>query len=105
MRVAQPTSSRFKMLAISPELLLQLLFDSRPHPVEVTGLPDECSVCGVMYDWSRRAFLFRLEHPSFDEVPLGAEIPTFAGVMMRSRDSSPDQDALASGHNPFYNDK
>lgn len=46
------------------------------------NVPSDCEVVNVSYDWSRRAFLFRLAHPTFDPVPNGAETPVIYNLEM-----------------------
>jgi len=71
----QGPERRYKMLWISPELLLAALFSpqrdgDKVRVVEVDGLPYGCKVEAVRFDEDRRAFVFRLWHESFDVVPL-----------------------------------
>lgn len=72
---------RFKLLWVSPELLMNVLLSptqtgGRVRVMRVEGLPeDSTEVQSVYYDDSRRAFGLHLWHPSFDVVESGALIP------------------------------
>lgn len=69
---------RWRILWVSPELVMQSLFPMR-YDVELTlvdGPPDGVKLLDVAYCWDRQAFGFRLYHPSFNEVPEGERIPT-----------------------------
>lgn len=72
------TDRRYKILAVSPELIVESLF-SRPigidKAIEVSGLPTGCKVEAVCYDYERACFRFRLYHPSFPVVPECGVIP------------------------------
>lgn len=70
---------RWKVLWLSPECMLlpiQLWLNSCivSRPIGVC-IPEGCEVVDVAYDWNRRQFGLRLQHPSFPEVPDGAYAP------------------------------
>lgn len=49
-----------------------------PHCLSVyslDGVPDDVTVDSVFADWPRRAFGFRVSHPSFEVVPDGMPVP------------------------------
>jgi hypothetical protein len=75
------TDRRYKILAISEELfvenLLNLLTGELPRRAFRTNLPPGCEYRGWDYRFTDNCFLVRLEHPSFEPVLPGEEIPRF----------------------------
>ncbi len=57
------------------------------------GVPPDCEVESVFYAPERRAFGFRLIHPSFDPVPSGAHPPDFGEVRYESVRVNKDHEA------------
>lgn len=49
--------------------------DGHQFRVEFPGLPLDARLLGVAHDYTRRAFVLRFEHPSFDEVHPGSVVP------------------------------
>ncbi len=49
----------------------------------IEGLPPDCRVDGLHHDFAGRRFLFRVSHPSFDEVPTGQPLKLFNGFEYR----------------------
>jgi hypothetical protein len=43
------------------------------HRVRLVGVPADCIISRVWYDYARMAFGILLHHPSFDELPVGAD--------------------------------
>ena len=39
------------------------------------GVPSDADFAGATYDFTSRSVLVAFDHPSFDEVPIGAETP------------------------------
>lgn len=79
--------NRFKILAVDPRLLIDLVNwqrnpTSKFHLVVPTcdKLPDDVEVIAVNTNWSTRAVELLLYHSSFDEVPFGCEVPKVIDV-------------------------
>lgn len=76
---------RWKIFCLAPEEVLHLVMARWNFPacfemVSPAGVPDDVEVVNVWFDQERRVFMFRLSHPSWDEVPDG-EISPVIGRM------------------------
>lgn len=80
---------RWRWLGITPDEFLALMGAIRNRVVQVVledrdGIPlipaSEWQPHDVQYDFSRRLFMIRVTHPSFDEVPEGNDTP-FGGMV------------------------
>lgn len=66
---------RLRRLVVMPEFFLCLL-EPGEHRYEIEGgLPADYRFRGVAHDLREDVLMFYIEHPSFDPVELGAEIP------------------------------
>lgn len=71
---------RYRVLSVTPELLMNALFSSRRdgstiRVIRMEGLPDGCEIQAVTWDDLSCCFKFRLWHESFDVVPAGEMCP------------------------------
>ena len=64
--------SRLKMFAVGHR---DILVSCGRNPGCTCLPPDGFKILEVHYSQCHMAFLFTVQHPSFDEVPLGQEIP------------------------------
>ena len=66
---------RFILLCIRPEEILELLGDWKHREYvslpDISGLPADAMVSGVEYSFPHQAFVVRVHHESFKEVPAG----------------------------------
>jgi hypothetical protein len=71
---------RYKILYVSPELLMNALFAGGLSNTSITveGMPTDCQIVGVHYSEDRISFAFMLYHESFDIVPEVNCIPTIS---------------------------
>lgn len=81
MALLQASDRRLKRCYVSKELLLNFLLSPRKYDdhVEVyivSGIPDDCTIEAVMFDFDRDAWAVRLHHPSFDAVDENHVIPS-----------------------------
>lgn len=75
---------------LSPSRMLNLFL--RPHPqydcysyIHFNGIPDGYEIVGDPYfDPCWHAFVFHIEHPSFDEIKLGDTPPIHDGEIIAS---------------------
>lgn len=76
-------TKRIKLVYVTQHLALWI-FASSPHRwrdgefirvVDMKGLPETARVLSVNFTPDRASFVFTVEDESFDEVPLGAQIP------------------------------
>lgn len=72
---------RYKIVHMQPRLIIDILnWCNAPDgsclatPKEC-GLPEDCEVVGVYYSFECDAFMVKLFHQSFDEVPTGMQTP------------------------------
>ena len=68
---------RVKLFCLRPEFVLALVARPRSEYLSVLNfpeLPQGCTLLGVEFEFARHAFVFMVEHDSFDPVPDG-EIP------------------------------
>lgn len=71
---------RLRILRVSTRLLLEALH-----------LPEDTEILDVHSDIERRDVLtFKVTHPSFDEVPIGAQIPLVIARLSVVRGDDPD---------------
>lgn len=93
-----PASRRVKLLRVSADLLLNILFSPQAVGAEIRiigieGIPDGARVQAVGHDHHRDQFLFRLEHESFPEVAEGHHITELSvNVYERRVRIAPDDD-------------
>lgn len=84
-RLVDRTGWRVKRLRVGARLLMTLLGRTKrqtPTVFEVAdldGLPEDYQVVGMNRNWGGMCVEFLISHPSFDEVPEGAEPPEFDG--------------------------
>lgn len=79
-------SRRARIFYATPDFVLSLFDVGTPQKLydgslvyrlpRLTNLPSDARVTGVQYDFTRHAFAFRIEHPSFDPVAPGHVCPT-----------------------------
>lgn len=86
---------RLKRLRCTPQFVMSVLYQHIPKSglvfsvSEMEGIPDGTEVHHVGYDLISDAFVFFLEHPSFEPVPEGEIIPeitpkpTFRTVLVK----------------------
>jgi hypothetical protein len=76
-----PTDRRYKIAYVSHDLLTNFLTTSISTGLRYAKIasealiPEGAKVAHVSYDFSRQCLAVILHHESFDEVPLGVEIP------------------------------
>lgn len=72
----KPIEPRYKVLYVSPELVGETLFCSRPE-IKVEGIPQDgkTRIQAVCWDDMQRCFAFRLWREDWDAVPAGEDIP------------------------------
>jgi hypothetical protein len=71
--------TRVRLLYVGKYTVLDSCFPNREWHVRclnIAEIPEGTFVRGVHYEYSRNAFAFVLEHPSFEPVPPGVEIPS-----------------------------
>ena len=83
---------RLKLLVVSERFVFALVHKpfkvidahgSRTIQVCTPRIPADAEWLTVHYDFSERAFVFRIRHPSFEPVPESEEIPRIDGLVSR----------------------
>ncbi len=79
---------RYRLLRLTPEVLLNALFSPVRHELTVDwltieGMPEGAEVEGIVWDDHTRAFVLRLWHESFGIVEPSAPIPTLEPLLTR----------------------
>lgn len=75
-----PASTRVKVLWLTPEILVDVLFSPSREGGEIRcisqeGIPDGAKIEAVCFSFEQRAFGLRFSHPSFEEVEPGNLAP------------------------------
>ena len=74
---------KVKICWFTPEFMAMALTDGNEINVKVTnGAPEDSKVVGCGYDPSKRLFFIHIEHESFDPIPSGELLPTFAPTLI-----------------------
>lgn len=89
---------RYKIVRLTPELLLDALLSPRldqsfVRVLRMDGVPEGCQIEAVAWDEWSRCFMFRLFHESFDVLDPAAAIPDLFPVIHQEtvRVVRPDQ--------------
>lgn len=88
--IPTPPERRLKMVVV-PENTVWFLFrhqalDMQTLTVPVfKNVPADARVAYVHHVWERHAFAFVLEHPSFEPVPQGLQVPEIPAVLSARR--------------------
>ncbi len=80
--------SRLQMVVVDEDVIGKLLFRQQCQGdifLRGNNLPNDVELVGVYYDFTRRAFLFKLRHNSFDVVSLGEVVPMADVTMTQFR--------------------
>lgn len=92
---------RLKYIAITPDIIVDILYnhskylDGRVIIPIIEGLPENCQVIGVDYDFLIQAFRLVLQHESFEEVPDGEIIPKLGSIGLEFRSVKIEQESNA----------
>jgi len=99
------TEARYKMLRLSPELLLEgTVFNTRVSEdgkevvaVEIEGLPKDVRIQAWSYDTMTNTILVRLWSSEFPELAEGSSIPPLEVMLVERRIPIPQQEAPPRG--------